>query len=97
MLTARTHLAAAVVNGKIYVMGGRAEGDNKVGGIDLCYLIEACCGFAFFQTVLPPSAECYDPVTERWFTIAPPLNARSGASAVVMDGKVSCCFLDLGR
>ena len=73
MLTRRMPFAAAVVDGKIYLIGGtRIEVKNGVFG-----------GKAITDLV-----EVYDPLTDRWEKRADMPTARSADDAVVVDSKI---------
>jgi N-acetylneuraminic acid mutarotase len=70
LATRRNAAAAAVVDGKLYVIGGRAPGIR-----------------ASDQTSLA-SVEVYDPATNTWRAGPDLPQARSGAAAVALGGKV---------
>ena len=73
MLTLRMPFATAVVDGKIYLIGGiRIEVKNGVFG-----------GKAITDLV-----EVYDPLTDRWEQRADMPTARSAGDAVVVDSKI---------
>ena len=67
MPTARHHLQTAVVDGKLYAMGGRILGNGVQSGIE---------AFSNFDRV-----EMYDPQTDSWTTLQHMLTKRSGFTA----------------
>ncbi len=74
--TARNSAAAAVIDGKIYVVGGRrfiksSDGKTRMSN---------------FATL-----EVYDPRTDRWETKAPMPQGQGGLGAAVVDGKLHAC------
>jgi hypothetical protein len=52
------------------------------------YVFGGSLGKITTEDLLPPSAECYDPVTRRWTTLRPPGMARANGRAIVVDGHV---------
>lgn len=71
--TARNSAAAAVIDDKIYVVGGRqmvAQADGRQRPVNLATL------------------EVYDPVTNRWETRAPMPLAQGGLAAAAYDGRL---------
>jgi len=77
MPTARHHLQTAVVDGKIYALGGRILGD----GVQSEDMDEASSNFN--------RNEMYDPQTDSWTVLQPMLTKRSGfAAAVSSDGNI---------
>ena len=71
--TARNSHAAAVIDGKIYVVGGRQftkQADGNYANVNVANL------------------EVYDPKVERWETLSPLPQAAGGISAEVVDGKL---------
>ena len=71
--TARNSAAAAVINGLIYVVGGRDNqaldnGDQRIVNL--------------------PALEVYDPKTNRWETRAPMPQGQGGLGAAAVDGKL---------
>lgn len=77
MLTAREHTASAVVNGKLYVIGG-----VKHTGLPWPNDYEQTC----------TENEVYDPATNSWSTLAPMPTGRNLFSATVIDNKIYCMF-----
>lgn len=77
MPTARHHLQTAVVDGKLYALGGRILGD----GIPSEDIDEARSNFN--------RNEMYDPKTDSWTVLQPMLTKRSGFTATASaDGKI---------
>ena len=76
MPTARHHLATAVVDGKLYAMGGRILGDGVPAG-------QLSPPLSNFDRV-----EVYDPKTDSWSVRAHMLVKRSGFTAVSADGMI---------
>lgn len=71
--TARNSAAAAVVDGRIYVVGGRQmreQADGRQRPVNLATL------------------EVYDPAARRWETKAPMPQAQGGLAAAAIDGKL---------
>jgi len=78
MPTARTNVQAAVVNGKLYAIGGKDVVDN----------IDAA-GMWLGTYIFPLSVnEVYDPATNTWTTKAPMPTARGNHAAAVIGGKI---------
>ncbi|MBE9059512.1 kelch repeat-containing protein [cf. Phormidesmis sp. LEGE 11477] len=73
MPTARNSHAAAVINGKMYVVGGRQFTEQENGE---------------YANVNVASLEVYDPAAESWETLAPLPQAAGGITAAVLDGKL---------
>ncbi len=73
MPTARNSHGAAVIDGKIYVVGGRRTIIDGNGGVTIENL-----------AVL----EVYDPETDTWTTRAPMPSAQGGLAAVAYSGKL---------
>ena len=73
MPTARNSHAAAVIDGRIYVVGGRQFTEQPNGE---------------YASVNIASLEVYDPATELWETRSPLPQAAGGISAAVVDGKL---------
>jgi N-acetylneuraminic acid mutarotase len=76
MPTARHHLATAVIDGKLYAIGGRILGDG-VPSEDLSPTLSN------FDRV-----EMYDPKTDSWIVRAPMLTKRSGFTAASAHGMI---------
>jgi len=77
MPTARHHLATAVVDGKLYAMGGRILGD----GVRSEDMVATLTNFN--------RVEMYDPKTDSWIVRQPMLAKISGfAAAAAADGKI---------
>jgi N-acetylneuraminic acid mutarotase len=77
MPTARHHLQTAVVDGKLYALGGRILGD----GVPSEDMDEALSNFN--------RNEMYDPQTDSWTVLQPMLTKRSGfAAAASSDGNI---------
>jgi hypothetical protein len=104
MHVARSGLGVAVVNGKIYAIGGNAE--NGVVGTNEEYDPETDT-WSFKTSMLTPMAqfatavyqnkiycisenvnEVYDPATDTWETKEPTPTPRSGVGANVVNGKI---------
>lgn len=71
--TARNSAASAVIDGKVYVVGGRSFSRNPDGSARLVNL---------------PTLEVYDPVANRWETRAPMPQAQGGLAATSVNGKL---------
>lgn len=71
--TARNSAASVVIDGKIYVVGGRQNQTNKNGDV---------------RIVNVPNLEVYDPVTDSWESRAAMPIAQGGLAAAVADGKL---------
>ena len=71
--TARNSHATAVIDGKIYVVGGRQFTEQPNGE---------------YASVNVASLEVYDPEVESWETLAPLPQAAGGITAAVVDGKL---------
>jgi N-acetylneuraminic acid mutarotase len=71
--TARNSAASAVINEKIYVVGGRQAHQQPDGSL---------------RQVNVPDLEIYDPHTDRWATGAPMPQAQGGLAAAALDGKL---------
>jgi N-acetylneuraminic acid mutarotase len=76
MPTARHHLSSAVVDGKLFALGGRILG-NGVPSEDLD---EALSNFN--------NNEMYDPITDTWTVKQPMQDKRSGFTASALDGQI---------
>jgi hypothetical protein len=70
----RTDLAATVVNGRIYAIGGEID-----------YFADGGGGFYISATT---SVEEFDPATGYWSSRAPLPRPREAAGAAVLDGKI---------
>jgi N-acetylneuraminic acid mutarotase len=76
MPTARHHLASAVLDGKIYAIGGRTLGNGvNPPGVDV-----AESNF--------DKNEMYNPITDKWTVKQPMQDKRSGFPAAVLDGQI---------
>lgn len=73
MPTARNSHAAAVIDGKMYVVGGRQFTEQENGE---------------YANVNVASLEVYDPEAESWKTLAPLPQAAGGIAATSVDGKL---------
>ncbi|MEO0377477.1 MAG: kelch repeat-containing protein [Cyanobacteria bacterium P01_A01_bin.17] len=71
--TARNSHAAAVIDGKMYVVGGRQFTEQENGE---------------YANVNVASLEVYDPETENWDTLAPLPQASGAIAAAAVDGKL---------
>lgn len=71
--TARNSAASAVIDGKIFVVGGRQFSRNPDGST---------------PQVNVPNLEAYDPATDRWETRSPMPAARGGLAATAANGKL---------
>ncbi len=71
--TARNSHAAAVIDGKMYVVGGRQFTAQENGE---------------YANVNVASLEVYDPAAERWETLAPLPKVAGGITATAVDGKL---------
>ena len=71
--TPRNSAAVAVIDGKIYVVGGRRFSKNPDGTA---------------RQVNLPNLEVYDPRTDRWETRAPMPQASGGLGATALNGKL---------
>ncbi len=71
--TARNSAASAVVDGRVYVIGGREFSLAEDGS-------------AVQENV--PTVEVYDPADDAWETVAPLPEARGGLAAAVHDGSI---------
>lgn len=71
--TARNSAAAAVIAGRIYVVGGRQALKQPDGSL---------------RQVNVPQLEVYDPSRNRWETRAPMPQAQGGLAAATVDGKL---------
>jgi N-acetylneuraminic acid mutarotase len=71
--TARNSAASAVIDGKIYVVGGRNFVRNADGAT---------------QQVNVPNLEVYDPQIDRWQTRSPMPQAQGGLAATALNGKL---------
>lgn len=71
--TPRNSAAVAVIDGKIYVVGGRQFSKNPDGTA---------------QQVNVPNLEVYDPQLDRWETLAPMPQAAGGLGATTVNGKL---------
>jgi N-acetylneuraminic acid mutarotase len=71
--TARNSAASAVIDGKIYVVGGRTFSRNADGSA---------------RQVNLPTLEVYDPATDRWETRASMPQAQGGLAAAAANGKL---------
>jgi N-acetylneuraminic acid mutarotase len=76
MPTARHHLASAVVDGKIYAIGGRTLGN----GINPPGVSVAESNF--------DKNEMYDPITDTWTAKQPMQDKRSGFAATAYNGQI---------
>ena len=74
--TARNSAAAAVIGGKIYVVGGRRFIRSTDGQVRMT-------NYALL--------EVYDPERDRWETRAPMPRAQGGLGAAAVDGKLHAC------
>ncbi|MEL7434758.1 MAG: kelch repeat-containing protein [Chloroflexota bacterium] len=73
MPTARNSHAAAVIDGKMYIVGGRQFTEQANGE---------------YASVNVASLEVYDPEAESWETLAPLPQAAGGITAAAVDGKL---------
>ena len=73
MPTARNSHAAAVIEGKMYVVGGRQFVEQENGE---------------YANVNVASLEAYDPEAESWETLAPLPQAAGGITAAAVEGKL---------
>lgn len=73
MPTARNSHAAAVIDGKMYVVGGRQFIEQESGE---------------YANINVASLEVYDPAADSWETLAPLPKAAGGIAAAAVDGKL---------
>ncbi|MGD1941029.1 MAG: Kelch repeat-containing protein [Leptolyngbyaceae cyanobacterium] len=71
--TARNSHAAAVIDGKMYIVGGRQFTEQPNGD---------------YASINVASLEVYDPAAESWETLAPLPQAAGGITAATVDGKL---------
>ncbi|VFR22933.1 ring canal kelch-like protein [plant metagenome] len=71
--TARNSAAAAVIDGRLYVVGGRQAIKQADGSL---------------RQVNVPALEVYDPARDRWTSRAPMPQAQGGLAAAALDGRL---------
>lgn len=71
--TARNSAAAAVIDGRLYVVGGRQAVKQADGSL---------------RQVNVPALEVYDPARDRWTSRAPMPQAQGGLAAAALDGRL---------
>ena len=77
MAAGRNHLPVAVLDGKLYAVGGESD-DGLDAGDDPLRPVFVCLS----------SVERYDPALNAWEAVAPMAAARVLAAAAVLDGKL---------
>jgi N-acetylneuraminic acid mutarotase len=73
MPTAREHLTSAVVDGKLYVIGGEVPNPDGTGN-------------ETYQRLT--TTEMYDPATDQWTALAPMPTPRSSITSAVINGQI---------